>query len=118
MVDAAIILIVIVLLFIALKGSVKHFRGEGPCCGGGSAPRTGRKHLDGPVVAERTVRIGGMHCSSCAERVKGAVARLDGAACAVALDSQTAHVRMDRTIDDSEIRKAISDAGYDVISIS
>ena len=34
MVDGLIILIVIVLLFFAMKGSVKHFKGEGACCGG------------------------------------------------------------------------------------
>ena len=37
MVDAVIILIVLVLLFIALKGSVKHFKGEGACCSGSSS---------------------------------------------------------------------------------
>ena len=36
MVDAIIILVVVVLLIFALKGSIKHFRGEGACCGGGS----------------------------------------------------------------------------------
>ncbi len=36
MVDIIIVLIVIVLLGFALKGSIKHFKGEGPCCGGGS----------------------------------------------------------------------------------
>lgn len=36
MVDAITILIVIVLLIFALKNSLKHFRGEGGCCGGGS----------------------------------------------------------------------------------
>ena len=36
MVDAIIVLIVIVLLIFALKGTLKHFKGESPCCGGGS----------------------------------------------------------------------------------
>jgi len=36
MADIIIILIVIILLGLALKGSIKHFKGEGPCCGGGS----------------------------------------------------------------------------------
>ena len=35
MVDIIIVLIVIVLLGFALKGSIKHFKGESPCCGGG-----------------------------------------------------------------------------------
>ena len=36
MVDAIIVLIVIVLLIFSLKGTLKHFKGESPCCGGGS----------------------------------------------------------------------------------
>ena len=35
MADIIIVLIVVVLLGLALKGSVKHFKGEGACCGGG-----------------------------------------------------------------------------------
>ena len=35
MVDIIIVLIVIVLLGLALKGSIKHFKGEAACCGGG-----------------------------------------------------------------------------------
>ena len=66
MVDAAIILIVILLLFLALKGSVRHFKGQGSCCGGTSSLlKTGEKALDGPVVSERRVRISGMHCAAC-----------------------------------------------------
>lgn len=34
MVDAIIIGIVVVLLWFALKGSMKHFKGDGSCCGG------------------------------------------------------------------------------------
>ena len=48
MADIIIVLIVIILLGLALKGSIKHFKGEGPCCGGGSGnskkPKT--KFLD------------------------------------------------------------------------
>ena len=34
MVDVIIIIIVIILLGFALKGSIKHYKGEGACCGG------------------------------------------------------------------------------------
>ena len=118
MVDALIILIVLVLLFLALKGSVKHFRGEGPCCGGGSGLVTARpKTLDGPVVAVRRVHVGGMHCGNCAERVRRAVDSLDGVACDVDLRKGIATVRLDRSVDDIAIRKKIEEAGYAVDSI-
>ena len=35
MVDIIVVLIVVVLLGFALKGSIKHFKGDSPCCGGG-----------------------------------------------------------------------------------
>ena len=118
MVDAIIILIVLVLLFFALKGSVKHFRGEGPCCGGGSGlVKTEKKTLDGPVVAVRRVRISGMHCENCAERVRRAIDSLDGAACDADAGTGIAIVRLDRSIDDIAIRKKIEEAGYTVDSI-
>lgn len=36
MANAVIILILIVVLLFALNGTIKHFKGEGACCGGGS----------------------------------------------------------------------------------
>ncbi len=118
MIDGLIILIVIVLLFFAMKGSVKHFKGEGACCSGGSSlVKSGEKALSGPVVAIRLVTIGGMHCANCAERVKRAVDSIDGASCSVDLRNSIATVKMDRRIDDITIKRKIEEAGYTVSSI-
>ena len=67
MVDAIIIVLVIILLFFALKGSLKHFKGESPCCGGGSGDsgKAKTKFLDGPVIGRKTLTIEGMHCEHC-----------------------------------------------------
>ena len=40
MIDAIILLIVLVIMIFAVKGTIKHFKGEGPCCGGGSGSLT------------------------------------------------------------------------------
>ena len=66
MADIIIILIVIILLGLALKGSIKHFKGEGPCCGGGSgsSKKAKTKFLDGPVIGRKTLKISGMHCGA------------------------------------------------------
>lgn len=119
MVDALVVLIVLVLLFFAMKGSVKHFKGEGSCCSSSSSLlSTEEKHLDGPVVAERVVRISGMHCQNCAEHVKRALDSIDGVSAAVNLQKESANVRMDRTVDDIVLKKKIEEAGYTVLSIS
>ena len=65
MVDAIIVLIVIVLLIFALKGTLKHFKGESPCCGGGSGlikTEIEEKVLDHPAIDQKTVKISGLHC--------------------------------------------------------
>ena len=36
MADIIVVLIVIVLLGFALRGAIKHFKGDSPCCGGGT----------------------------------------------------------------------------------
>lgn len=53
MVDIIVVLIVVVLLGFALKGSIKHFKGDSPCCGGGGGTVVldiPDKKLDKPVL--------------------------------------------------------------------
>ncbi len=120
MVDAIIILLVVVLLIFALKGSIKHFKGEGPCCGGGSGSGKSSKEkiLDGPVVGRRTIKISGMHCRNCANSVTNALNALDGVAAKVNLSENCAEVSYDRSVDEIELRQAVEKAGYEVVSIS
>ena len=56
-----IVLFVIIAVFIGLKESVKHFRGEGGCCGGSSI-KPNRKKLTGKIIATYTFVVDGMHC--------------------------------------------------------
>ena len=120
MADIIIILIVIVLLGFALKGSIKHFKGEGPCCGGGSGsskkPKT--KFLDGPVIGRKTIKITGMHCEHCVNAVTNALNELDGVVAKVNLKSNSAEVSYDRQIDEIDLKNAVKKAGYEVTSIS
>lgn len=39
MVDIIIVGIIVIVVAFALRSSVKHFRGQGDCCGGGSVPK-------------------------------------------------------------------------------
>lgn len=120
MADAIIILIVIVLLGFALKGSIKHFRGEGPCCGGGSGKvtRSREKILDGPVIARKTIRISGMHCENCVNSITAALNKVEGVSAKVSLADQTAVVSLDREVEEYKLRRAVEKAGFEVISIA
>ncbi len=112
MVDSIILLIVLVIMIFAVKGTVKHFKGEGPCCQGGSGEVKKEKRLTGKVIGERDIRIGGMHCSSCAIRCENVLNRIDGLKADVDYKTGLAHIRYTRKISESEIRDAVERAGY------
>lgn len=122
MADIIIILIVIVLLGFALKGSIKHFKGEGPCCGGGSGSgntkKAKTKFLDGPVIGRKTLKITGMHCEHCVNAVTNALNGVDGVVAKVNLKNNSAEVSYDREIDEIDLKNAVKEAGYEVTSIS
>ena len=83
MVDIIIVLIVIVLLGFALKGSIKHFKGESPCCGGGGGEIVldiPDKKLENPILGKKVLKISGMHCEHCVKAVTEAINKIDGAA--------------------------------------
>ena len=118
MADVIIVVIVAVLLVFAARGSIRHFRGEGSCCQGGSSlPASKPRRLDGPVVGRRRLRIDGMHCQNCAERVRRALESIDGVSARVDWKAGIASVDMDRSVEDHELRKAAEGAGYKVVSV-
>ena len=120
MVDAIIILIVIVLLIFALKGTLKHFKGESPCCGGGSetiVTDIEDKMLDNPAIGKKTVKSSGMHCEHCVKCVTEAINKIEGASAKVNLKKEEAVVSYDREIDDDDLKKAVEEAGFKVVDI-
>lgn len=122
MVDFIIILLVIVLLGFALRGSIKHFKGEGSCCQTSSSlldeAEDRPKFLDGPVIGSKTLKIGGMHCEHCVSNVRNALNSIDGVVADVDLEDSTARVSYDRSIDETDLKNAVKKAGYEVLAIS
>lgn len=120
--DVIIILILIVILGFAVKSSIKHFKGEGACCGGGSGQvktkRAKKKKLDGPVIGTRTIKISGMHCQNCVNSVTRALNSLDGVSAKVSLRDNSAEVSFDRSVEEDRLRRAVEDAGFEVLSIT
>ena len=63
MTDIIIIAIVIVIAAIGIRSTIKHFRGQGGCCGGGGyKPR--KKKLKN-ILYTKTFTVDGMHCDHC-----------------------------------------------------
>lgn len=121
MADAIIILVVVIILIFALKGSIKHFRGEGACCGGSGSVKTKKakkKTLHGPVLGRRTIRISGMHCQNCVNSVTNALNDIEGVSAKVKLKDNSAEVSFDRPVDVADLKQAVEKAGFKVVSIS
>lgn len=74
-----IIIAVIVIVFaIGIRSTVKHFKGQGGCCGGGDyKPKV--KRLPN-VLYQKTFKVGGMHCEHCKNRVEEVVNDINGVA--------------------------------------
>lgn len=84
MADFIIVGILIVLILIGIRPTVKHFKGEGGCCGGGSSVKVKRKKLK-QVIKQRTIVIEGMTCEHCKARVESRLNELDGVSAKVNL---------------------------------
>lgn len=113
-----IILILLVIACFALKGTIKHLKGEGDCCGGGSSCIAEEdKKLEGPVISEKIIKIEGMHCDNCVNRVKRALNKIDGVSARVNLKKGEATVQLDRDVEDEVLIRAIENQDFQVNGI-
>ena len=113
-----IIAILVVIIFFAVKYSIPHFKGEGGCCGGSGKEKLIRPAKLENVIATKTLKIEGMRCENCHRRVQNALNSIDGISAKVNGDKAEAVVKLGREIDDSELKKVVTDLGYSVTSIS
>lgn len=115
--NVIIIGVIVVLLLLGIRSSIKHFKGEGGCCGGGSSTvKKQRKKLKN-VIAKKTVIIEGMTCEHCKNRVEKSINDMDGAAAKVNLGKKEAIVSLEKDVSDEQIKTAIEKAGYKVVEI-
>jgi len=115
--NAIIIGILIIIVWRALISAVKHFKGQGGCCGGGDTVKESKK-LEDPAIGKKVIQIEGMHCDNCKNRVEHAVNKLDGVVCKVNLKKKTARVSFSKQPADLELKKVIENLGYEVIRIT
>ena len=120
MVNIIVIFILILIAVFAVRGTIKHMKGESPCCGGGGASEVKEEpsKLEGPVVGEKIMQISGMTCEHCVNCVMHALNKIDGVSANVSLKGKRAVISYDREVDEKVLKKAVEDAGYTVNSIS
>lgn len=108
--------IVGIMIFFGIRSGMKHFRGEGGCCGGSAPVKKQRKKLD-KVIAQKIVIVDGMTCEHCKNWVEKSINEIDGAAAKVNLKKKEAVVSIAKEVSDEQIRAAIAKAGYVVVEI-
>ena len=106
MANVIVVAVVIVLLGFALKGTLKHLKGESPCFGYGSdaviAVHT--RNFHGLFADDRTIQLFILN-------------KIDGASAKVNLKKKEAVVSYEKVVEDAAIREAVEKAGYTVQSI-
>ncbi len=108
--------VILAIIGFALRGSIKHFKGEGGCCGGGSSVvKEPDKKLENPVIGKVTLKVEGMHCENCRNRVKRVINSIDGASCKVNLKKGLVDIEFDRNIDTDVFVNAIENLDFKVV---
>lgn len=112
-----IILFLIVIILIGLKSSMKHFKGQGGCCGGSDEIVQAQPKVLKHVLVQKSVMIEGMHCNHCKKWVEESINAIEGASAVVNLEKKEAVVSMEKEISDQIICNAVVKAGYKVVGI-
>ena len=72
----------------------------------------------GEITMNKIMVIEGMSCAHCSGRVEKALNALEGVCASVDLAAKTAALTLSKPVEDDVLRKAVEDAGYEVVSIS
>jgi len=76
------------------------------------------KNIKGEIKMKKTIKIKGMMCSHCTGRVQDSLNAIGGVSAEVSLDNGgEAVVTMTSEVSDEVLKKAVTDAGYEVIGI-
>ena len=108
--------ILAVALLLGIRSTVKHFKGQGGCCGGESDYKPKKKKLKA-VTATKTFKVEGMHCEHCRNRVTEAVNDIPHVAGVVNLKKVEVTVSYEEPVPDDVIKEKIERAGYKVTEV-
>ena len=124
MTDLIVLIILAALVGGAVSYIVKAKKNGAKCIGcpaGGSCPSSGKipkKKLEGRVIERKIMKIAGMSCAHCAADVTNALDQIEGIRAEVSLSKGSAKIFYDREVGDDILKKAVEDAGFEVLSIT
>ena len=114
--NAIILIILIVIIAFALWGTIKHFKGEGDCCGG-PKEKVKKKKIAGKKLYDLVFDVYGMHCTNCKNRIENHVNEIEGVVCKVSLEKKQAVVSCYEEVDREFIRTVIDGLDFKVTGI-
>ena len=87
------------------------------CCGGGSDPERRVEAAEGEYPHRYIVRIDGMSCKKCAQRIENGFNRQQGMKAVVDVKKAEALVSTENPVPELLLRKTVSDLGYTTVDI-
>ncbi|MPM31863.1 Copper-exporting P-type ATPase [bioreactor metagenome] len=97
---------------------LRFFKPQQPIQSDKTDKKSDLKELKGEINMQKTMKIEGMSCSHCSARVEQALGAIPGVSAKVNLEAKSAAVTLTAPVDDKTLRDAVTDAGYQVVSIS
>ena len=104
-----------IIVLIALRTTIKRFKGRGGCCSGGIY-KPKKKKLK-TVVQQKTFYVSGMHCEHCKNRIEDSINSIPGVSATVKLKKNQVLVKYEIPVDDTFIINQIKKSGYTVTSV-
>ena len=116
-----IILVIIVIVFFAIKGTVKRVRHGSACCGERDAAEKKIQPADkdkSHYPYEYVLSVDGMHCSNCTRHVENALNSIEGVWATANLEKKSVTVLSKMELDSSDLESEVRDAGYTVLVVT
>lgn len=104
--------IIAVIVAVGIRYTVKHFKGEGGCCGTGDYKLKSKKLSK--VLYQKKFKVDGMHCEYCKSRVEEAVNDIDSVAGKVNLKKSELTVSYAKEVSDDIIKSKLEKIGYKI----
>ena len=103
------------------KSKFRSEQGIASCDGSCPLEREEQKNMEetkGEVTMNKTMMIEGMMCAHCTGRVEKALSAIDGVdKVEVSLEGKSAKLTLSKEVDDKALTDAVTEAGYEVVSI-
>lgn len=106
-----------VMVVFACRGSLRHIKGQGGCCGGSVPVKRKRKQKLQKKLAVKKMEIEGITCKQCKNRIENALNAVNQVNATVDVNKKQAVVTLGAEISEQQLIDVVEKAGYHVTAI-